>query len=263
MNLIINRILFFGMILLIYSCENNKIYTKEYYLDSGNLKFEGYFENGMPVDTLKSYFNNGTLESIEVYNDSGRLDGLNKYFHNNGKLHQEIHYSNGLKNGWYRSYDSNGIINKKVFLSEDQQIGNTYFFNQNGSLKEFNFLDFESKLIFVNFYDSNGIFINSIGQDDIFFIDTFKILNNHEIPAFEFKILVSQIPGYFIQLNLNLKNESGKIIYTDSIKESTPMITLINSISIHELHEIEIIGAKYDSLTNEKLRTLIIRRELW
>jgi antitoxin component YwqK of YwqJK toxin-antitoxin module len=68
--------------------------VKKVHYDSGNLKAEWNYENGMLQGISKSYHENGSLKSEANFKD-GKQEGITKLYDEDGNLEAEVNYKNG------------------------------------------------------------------------------------------------------------------------------------------------------------------------
>jgi len=76
--------------------------TREFF-ESGSLKFEGRYENGLEEGAFITKYENGTLKSKVNYID-GAMDGLAEGYYENQQPAYEINYKNGTYDGVYKKY---------------------------------------------------------------------------------------------------------------------------------------------------------------
>lgn len=97
------------------------MYHRDYY-PSGQLKAEGWLQNGAKTNYWKFYHPNGILSEEGHYQSSQR----EKYWHfysETGKPEKEGHYKNGKMTDWWLFYDRNGKINHKCQLRNGKKNG--------------------------------------------------------------------------------------------------------------------------------------------
>lgn len=83
--------------------------TKQYYDDTGNIKVEVYYSEGVLNGLAKEYYQNKKLYREIIYS-YGKKEGLTKEYYENGKTKIEMYYELDVPNGSYKMYDINGQI---------------------------------------------------------------------------------------------------------------------------------------------------------
>lgn len=81
----------------------------EYY-ETGELKGEGDYKDGVKVGQWKFLYSDGKTDQIGKYDQKGRPSGTWKWYYENGQLLREEVYTDGLRNGTMTEYDENGTI---------------------------------------------------------------------------------------------------------------------------------------------------------
>ena len=82
----------------IYIKYESEVEVKEYYGDTGNLRFEGEYSNGKRNGKGKEYYKNGKLMFKGEYLN-GKRNGNGKEYYENGDLMFKGEYLNGKRNG--------------------------------------------------------------------------------------------------------------------------------------------------------------------
>ncbi|MBL57207.1 MAG: hypothetical protein CMP61_08470 [Flavobacteriales bacterium] len=146
---------------------------------NGNIKYEGQFENGVPVGEFKRYNEKGKLISTLLYTDSGskaaahlydmgktmatgmylnqKKDGLWKFYDKNEMLLLEEEYKEGVKDGVSKEYHSNGSLHVEQIYKNGTLTGVFKEYYVNGQLKiKKTFIDGNPDGIFMFFHD-NGV----------------------------------------------------------------------------------------------------------
>jgi uncharacterized protein len=126
------------------------------YYESGKLKAEGYYDNGVKHGSWKYFHPNGILSAEGAY-ENGHTIGQWKYYHHNGKLSSEGVELEGKKDGYwklyyetgefkgegiflkgegdYKEYYSNGKIKTKGFIRNDKNHGQWLYYYEDGLLE--------------------------------------------------------------------------------------------------------------------------------
>ncbi len=92
--------------------------TKQYYADTGNLRVEAYYVDGLLEGKIKEYYQNKKLLS-EITYSNGKMNGLAQEYYENGEKKVEMYYEFNVPNGSYKMYDSTGQIKLEgIFKNE-------------------------------------------------------------------------------------------------------------------------------------------------
>lgn len=75
---------------------------------NGNVKMEGYFENGKPVGEIKRYHENGKLQGIQKFDAEG--NSAAEVYSGDGSLSARGHYEGHKKTGVWSYYASSGYL---------------------------------------------------------------------------------------------------------------------------------------------------------
>lgn len=119
-----------------FSLQAQAEYKKTKY-PNGNVKIEGYFEDGKPVGEIKRYHENGKLQGIqifaqdgtskaEIYAGDGTLSargnyegshkvGLWRYYASSGYLFMMENYENGLRQGESLVFSADSVVLERMF----------------------------------------------------------------------------------------------------------------------------------------------------
>lgn len=159
------------------SGEKHGRWAKKY--TNGNLKYEGKFENGVPVGEFKRYNEKGKLTSTLLYSDNGakaaahlyemgrtiatgqylnkKKDGLWKIYDKMEMLLTEEEFKKGVKNGESKEYHSNGSVRIEKIYADGVLSGLFKEYYKNGQLKlKKTFIEGNPDGIFMLFHD-NGV----------------------------------------------------------------------------------------------------------
>lgn len=104
---------------------------------NGNVKMEGYFDNGKPVGEVKRYHENGKLQGIQIFAQDGtskaeiyagdgtlsargNYDGQNKvglwrYFASSGYLFMMENYEDGVRKGESLVFSADSVVLERMF----------------------------------------------------------------------------------------------------------------------------------------------------
>ena len=93
------------------------IWIKKY--NDGSIRYEGKFENDLPIGTFKYYYEDGKkLSSILEYSNKG-VKAAAKIYHKNGKLMGQGSYLNQQKDSLWRYYDQGeNLISAEFYLNK-------------------------------------------------------------------------------------------------------------------------------------------------
>lgn len=80
------------------------------YHETGELKAEGDYVNGVRVNEWKFYYPDGKTDQVGKYDLRGRPIGTWKWYYENGQLLREEQYTDGVRNGTMTEYDETGIV---------------------------------------------------------------------------------------------------------------------------------------------------------
>jgi len=118
--------------ILITGCAVKKYEVKKTTLSESNVHAPLYVEEqivGKRKSTNKSItgiiFSNYDTgnKKFEAYFNNGKIDGLYNLWYNNGQLDIEIHYKEGMKDGTFKRWYEDGQINQKANYSNNQLDG--------------------------------------------------------------------------------------------------------------------------------------------
>lgn len=117
---------------------NNKGQKTGYWLaldEDGNKRYEGFFKNGHPVDSLKRYYPDGTIKAIMVYDQKG-IDVLAEIFDEDGRLRAKGNYIDRKKNGKWFFYGTHDKLLTEVEYQDDRLNGISIRYFANADLME-------------------------------------------------------------------------------------------------------------------------------
>lgn len=129
------------------------------YNGMGYLRYEGHFEDDIPVGEFKYYYPNGNIRTISMMSDNGDLS-RSKLYHRNGKLMAEGKYFkqskdsiwnyysenfgillstetyvNTVKQGVWKTYYPSGVVAEEINYSRNAKNGSWKKFHTESSLK--------------------------------------------------------------------------------------------------------------------------------
>jgi len=93
----------------------------------GNILYEGYFENGQPVDTFRHYYpEKNKLKALAIHRDNGEM--FVKNYYENGKLKAEGKYINRKKDSLWRFFRKEGRLVSEEYFKENIRHGKAVFY---------------------------------------------------------------------------------------------------------------------------------------
>jgi antitoxin component YwqK of YwqJK toxin-antitoxin module len=125
----------------------------------GKVRYEGYFEHGIPKGTFRHYYDDGQLMAENVYSVDGKQsravfyhpgairkaegkfiqeqkDSIWIYYNEKGEKISQSNYKNGKLNGPSTTYFANGSVCEELNYLDGQKEGAWKGFFENGKLKE-------------------------------------------------------------------------------------------------------------------------------
>jgi antitoxin component YwqK of YwqJK toxin-antitoxin module len=84
-----------------------KKFIRELYLN-GNVKYEGYIENGLREGYWKFFYEDGSIRKHGEYANGTKSHWWEEFYFN-GRIKSEGLYINGVKNHFWTFYDENGL----------------------------------------------------------------------------------------------------------------------------------------------------------
>lgn len=172
------KIIIFSISLLLMGCMNSKT-IKEYFID-GSLKSESNYINGKLNGVKTVYFNNGGIDWRADYVNNKIHGNFNEYYEN-GSIKTIAKYYNGILNGHLLHYFSSDGREKAFYeYKKGKKEGFSKHYENNKLIAEFLFHC--DTVIYSKRFNKSGvsreyhaIIINSISNDTISIIDTFKV----------------------------------------------------------------------------------------
>lgn len=130
-----NKVLVLIFVVIIFSCNlNNK---REYY-ETGELKSEINYLNGLKHGEEKIYYKGGKIKEINHYSD-GVKSGKSTLFYESGNISEQFYYRNNSKEGKaYFFYDTSDMnLKAKINYKKGQIIGEGFFYYSLGGIKKY------------------------------------------------------------------------------------------------------------------------------
>ncbi len=106
--------------------------SKSYY-DSGQIREEAFFRDGVAEGPAKWYYESGALEQEAVFK-GGVMEGFMRTYYEDGQIKQEVYYKGGLPEGTSRWYYENGTLMQEVEYSSGERDGVTRVYREDGAL---------------------------------------------------------------------------------------------------------------------------------
>ncbi|MDP3442797.1 MAG: hypothetical protein Q8T08_08055, partial [Ignavibacteria bacterium] len=111
--------------------ENRAQGVWKWFYDSGIVKMEGTFKNGLKNGLFKTYDLQGNLKKIEKYIDNVRQDSaeevakldLRRDYYPDGKIKVEATYRQGVPEGIRREFDANGEVEQSYIFRNGKIVG--------------------------------------------------------------------------------------------------------------------------------------------
>ncbi|HTL81465.1 MAG TPA: toxin-antitoxin system YwqK family antitoxin [Bacteroidia bacterium] len=100
---------------------------KEYYEETGDLKGEGDYKDGVRIGDWKFYYADGKTDQLGKYDNKGRPVGVWKWYYDTGQELREETYTDGLRNGTLTEYDESGNIITQGEYVDGLQEGHWFF----------------------------------------------------------------------------------------------------------------------------------------
>lgn len=99
---------------------------------NGNYKYQGNFEEGIPVGKMKRFYQTGILKANMFFSDNGENVKC-KLYNDKGQLGAEGNYLKSKKQGLWIIYDSKKNIKAKENYLNDERNGECQYFYSNGT----------------------------------------------------------------------------------------------------------------------------------
>ncbi len=95
---------------------------KNYY-ETGELKAQGKYVNGLKIGEWKYFYKNGKVEQVGTYLKNEKPDGEWIWYHDNGKVLRDENFSVGVENGPMTEYSDSGTVIAKGEYVDGQEEG--------------------------------------------------------------------------------------------------------------------------------------------
>ncbi len=145
---------------------------KKFYAN-GKLRYEGYFNHGVEVDTFKFYFDNGNLWAINYYKKKGVA--YSQQYGEGKKLAAEGKYINNKKDSTWNFYNENSNLVAKEEYENGKKHGKCIVFFRNGEKAEIiNYKQESREGEWLQFYEdgkprAKGRYINNMLQGAVIY----------------------------------------------------------------------------------------------
>jgi antitoxin component YwqK of YwqJK toxin-antitoxin module len=174
-----NFSIFILIVLFIYSCDNKRRNSFEYY-PNGNVKSKFEYLDSLRDGNSYEYFLNGKLQTSKQWiNDT--LNGHTLIYYPSGGIKEVIHFHNGVLDGYFENYFENGNVRMKGYYRKGILHGKVlqYFEKESGRVQaEINYINYhgQQKDYGSIWYDSVGNVIKEFRRVELTSkIDTFNL----------------------------------------------------------------------------------------
>lgn len=159
--------LFLGLIFSQNNYDSNSQKTGYWvgYYDSGELRYEGYFESGQEIGYFKYYYKSGNIDTELFYITPG-VESKARIYYSSGHIKALGKYCNKKRCGLWEYFDNKGnLISKENYLNNLLD-GDVMFYFKGNVIKAFEYKFGQKNGKYFEFYDSGTIKILSFFVDD-------------------------------------------------------------------------------------------------
>ncbi len=176
------------------------------YYDSGELKYEGNFDNGNEVGCFKYYYKSGNLDTELCYDIPG-VQSKALIYYSNGRIKALGNYCNQNRCGLWEYFDDKGNVISKENYVNDLLDGDVIYYFNSIMLECFEYKSGQKNGKSVAFYDSGAIKNLSFYVDD----------------KLEGKFSLFDINGFLIESGFYVEGfrEGEWVMYKDNKKVSS------------------------------------------
>jgi antitoxin component YwqK of YwqJK toxin-antitoxin module len=118
---------------MVYGQAAPKDGVQQEFYDTGELKAEITYKNGVLNGDKKKFYPNGQEMLVTTYKD-GKIVGVSKTFYEDGKLQSETPYKDGQKDGERKEYYQNGKV-QTILTYKGRRVVNKKTFDEKGKRK--------------------------------------------------------------------------------------------------------------------------------
>jgi len=111
--------------------------VKKVFYDSGSLRFETNYRNGVKDGISREYYKNGSIKAAAIYLE-GKKQGVYKEFYPTSFLQKITFYNEDVLHGDYKKYYEDGRLHFEWKFINGEMVQNyirKYEYHQNGNLK--------------------------------------------------------------------------------------------------------------------------------
>lgn len=137
------------------------------YYDSGELRYEGYFENGKEIGYFKYYYKSGNLDTELLYTIPG-IQSEARIYYSNGYIKALGNYCDKKRCGLWEYFDDKGnILSKENYLNDLLEGDVVFYFGGTGVVMEsYEYKNGKKNGQAFEFYESGAVKILTFYVDD-------------------------------------------------------------------------------------------------
>jgi antitoxin component YwqK of YwqJK toxin-antitoxin module len=105
------------------------------YFESGALRYDGQFEDDLPVGVFKYYYPEGSIRT-ELIHQKGEKSVKGTYYHRNGRILGEGFFVDQSKEGLWRYFSETGVLIAENFYQDNKNHGVWKTYYPTGKLAE-------------------------------------------------------------------------------------------------------------------------------
>ena len=125
-----------------------------FFYESGELKGETPFKNGLRDGMGKIFYKSGSLKSETPF-VADKIDGLKREFFESGKIQSTVPFQNNQAEGVAKFYYPNGVLQGETLFKNNQPSGITKLYDKNGALARS--IEFKDGMVIKGYdYDAKG-----------------------------------------------------------------------------------------------------------
>ena len=125
-----------------------------FYYDSGKLRGETPFQNGLREGVAKTYYENGALKGEATFKND-KFEGLKKEFFDSGRIQSEVPFVNNEAEGIAKFYYESGKVQGETPFKKNKADGVAKFFTPTGKMART--IEFKEGVVVKAFdYDDKG-----------------------------------------------------------------------------------------------------------
>jgi hypothetical protein len=247
------------VLVTLLGCNGGKIYKKEYFPGTKNIKSEGYYLNGHPIGVMTYYSKAGLQEQTVEFDSSGLLNGQSIFYYGNGIPSEISNYDKGSETGKWVTFRMDGTKQVVGFSLEGKTVGDKYFFDSLGHLIAYNFFDLNNQVRAAYKYDTLGNVIEN-GFQDCLIVDSVQILEGkNKVDTFYTTLVISHKPKTAIK-KIRIENigHHGQVLHSADIDPQYPFNFYSNLIG-EDVDSVKLIAERYDSVMAKSKYLIIVQ----